>query len=48
MQSERSGTDVEHNEPADLPGVLTMTDVISDEIVNPTFDLESSMKSDVD
>jgi len=44
MRSEHSGTDVEHNEPVDLPGVLTMTeDAINDEIVNPTFDLDSSI-----
>ena len=51
VRSEHSGTDVEQDEPVDLAGLLEMTEdatVTDDEAVDPTFDLDSSMKSDVD
>ena len=51
MRSERNGTDVEQDEPVDLAGILAMTEDAADtgdEAVDPTFDLDSSMKSDVD
>ena len=50
MRSERNGTDMEQDEPVDLAGLLAMTEdaADTDEVVDPTFDLDSSMKSDVD
>ena len=51
VRSERNGTDVEQAEPVDLAGLLAMTEDAADtddEAVDPTFDLDSSMKSDVD
>ena len=51
MRSERNGTDVEQDEPVDLAGLLAMTEDAADtddEAVDPTFNLDSNMKSDVD
>ena len=50
VRSERSGTNVEQDQPDDLAGLLAITEDAADtddEAVDPTFDLESSMKSDV-
>ena len=45
------GTDVEYNELVDLAGLLAMTEdaaETNDEAVYCTFDLDSSIRSDVD
>ena len=50
VRSERNGNDVEQDEPIDLAELLVMAvDAVDtdDEAVVPTFNLDSSMKSDV-
>ena len=49
MRRERNGTNVEQDEPVDLAGLLAMTEDAADtddEAVDPTFDLDWSIKSD--
>ena len=50
-RSECRGTDLEQGEPVDLAGLIAMEKDAADtgdEAVDPTFDLDSNMKSDVD